>query len=96
MDNADFEMIGNVQEEVLAIMKLLSAAEERLDKLYEKLNDWSLDAARGPRNVEERCRAITRQGHQCSRVSAYRGRKRTGYCKQHWSLAAVRDPVKRP
>ena len=64
VDNPDFEMIGNVQEEVLEIMKLLSAVEERLDKLYEKLDDWGSDALRGSRNVEERCRAITRQGHQ--------------------------------
>lgn len=75
MDNADYELIIDIRDELRAIAG-------RIEELTDRLEEITNTALHGTRAVDLRCRAITKQGHQCSRRATGRG-ELAGYCKTH-------------
>ena len=77
MDNAEWDLITNIRDELRTIA-------ERIEELSDRLDEVASDATHGARAVDLRCRALTKQGKgpQCSRNATGRGLL-AGYCKTH-------------
>ena len=81
MDYAEYQLLADIDDELTALAENIA----RLQLIVEEMRSHALT---GTRAVDQRCRAMTLEGHQCSNRATGRGAY-SGFCGKHRQQASA-------